>query len=188
MRGLRQHKKALLVIDLQRGFEDPYWGARNNPEAELRALELVNHWRSTNEQVVIVRHDSANFTSPLFPGSPGNSLKPQFEPRPGDWLIPKRVHSAFIGTDLEARLTAASISDLTLAGLTTDQCVSSTARMANNLGFRTTVAEDACACFDQTTADGSMVPADTMHRAHLATLHQEFATVARVDDLIRRRR
>jgi len=48
----------------------------------------------------------------------------------------------------------------------------------------TTVAEDGCACFEQTSVDGRTVSADTMHIAHLTTLHSEFARVARVSDLL----
>lgn len=177
-------RNALLVIDIQRGFEDPCWGRRNNPEAEFQSMRLMNHWRKCGQRIVIVRHDSSDPLSPLFPGRPGNPLKPGFDPWEGDWLIAKSVHSAFIGTDLHARLNAAGISEVTLAGLTTDQCVSSTARMASNLGFATTVAEDACACFDQLSRDGRKVLATTMHLAHLTTLHSEFARVARVSDLV----
>jgi nicotinamidase-related amidase len=56
--------------------------------------------------------------------------------------------------------------------------------MANNLGFATTVVEDACACFEQTSVDGRSVHAEAMHLAHLTTLHGEFARVARVAELL----
>jgi len=175
---------ALVVIDMQIGFDDPRWGHRNNPGAELGALRLVQHWRNRGRQVVFVRHDSADPQSSLFPGSPGNALKPGFEPAWDDWVIAKRVNSAFIGTPLQSRLLTAGIHGLTIAGLTTDQCVSTTARMASNLGFATTVAEDACACFGQTSIEGCQVSAQAMHIAHLTTLHNEFARVAKVTDLL----
>jgi len=68
--------QALVVIDMQIGFDDPRWGHRNNLGAELSALRLVRHWRNRGRQVVFVRHDSADRQSSLFPGSPGNALKP----------------------------------------------------------------------------------------------------------------
>jgi nicotinamidase-related amidase len=181
---MRDPTEALLVIDMQVGFEDACWGRRNNPLAEFHASRLLRDWRTRGGQLVLIRHDSIDPDSPLFAYGPGNALKPGFEPCSGDWFITKQVNSAFIGTELEPRLRAAGIAAVTLIGLTTDQCVSTTARMASNLGFATTVAEDACACFEQTSNDGRKVSAETMHLAHLTTLHSEFARVAPVNDLL----
>jgi nicotinamidase-related amidase len=175
---------ALLVIDMQKGFDDPCWGRRNNPYAECHGLRVLDHWRKAGRQVVVVRHDSAHPGSPLRPGPHGNAMKPGFEPRDGEWLITKQVNSAFIGTSLEARLRGAGITGVTLFGITTDQCVSTTARMASNLGFATTLVEDACACFDQVAFDGRRMRAETLHRAHVTTLLTEFARVATADELI----
>lgn len=183
--GMTGANQALLVIDMQLGFDDPCWGRRNNPHAESQAIRLLRHWRDTGRQVVIVRHDSLDPASPLFPGRRGNAFKPGFEPGEVDWLIVKQVNNAFIGTALEPRLRAAGVASLTLLGLTTDQCVSTTARIGSNLGFATTVAEDACACFDQTSIDGRKVSAETMHLAHVTTLHTEFARVASVSELLK---
>ena len=176
--------EALLIIDMQNGFDDSVWGRRNNPHAESNGLLVLDQWRRSGRQVVMARHDSREVASPLRPGQPGNDLKPGFEPHDGDWLVTKTVNSAFIGTDLEARLRGAGITAVTLFGITTDQCVSTTARMASNLGFATTLVEDACACFDQTDIDGRAVSADVIHLAHITTLQTEFARVVRTDDLM----
>jgi len=175
---------ALLVIDMQTGFDAPHWGRRNNPHAEARGLQILDHWRRARRPVVIVRHDSIDPASPLRPGQPGNALRPGFEPHPTERLITKTVNSAFIGTPLEAHLRAAGVTAVTLFGLTTDQCVSTTARMAANLGFNVTVVEDACACFAQIAWDGRAVDAERLHLAHLTTLNTEFGRVTTVAALI----
>lgn len=180
--------EALVVVDLQRGFDDPCWGARNNPEAETNGLRILQHWRGTGRPVVIVRHDSTDAHSPLRPELPGNRLKPGFEPCPEDIFIIKRGISAFIGTDLEARLRAAGITHLTVFGLTTDQCVSTLVRMAANLGFHVTLVEDACACFKQTAFTGGPLSAEVVHLVHVTTLLTEFCRVTSTDELLGGRR
>lgn len=147
-------------------------------------MRLLGYWRDCRRQIVHVRHDSREASSPLTRGQPGNGFKPGFEPSDGEWLVAKSCHSAFIGTDLALRLRSAGLQSVTVFGLTTDQCVSTTARMASDFGFETTVAEDACACFEQTSFDGVTVPAESIHLAHTTTLNTDFARVVRVDDLI----
>ena len=176
---------ALLVIDMQQGFADRRWGRRNNPGAEARGLLVLDHWRRMKRPVVIVRHDSTAPASPLRADQPGNALISGFEPLAGETLIAKTVNSAFIGTPLEDRLRAAGITAVTVFGLTTDQCVSTTARMAANLGFKVTIVGDACACFDQTGTDGMQVSADLLHLAHLTTLNTEFGRVVTTDLVLR---
>lgn len=178
---MTDHPPALLAVDMQLGFDAPEWGTRNNPAAEGNGLRLLERWRKLGWPVILVRHDSDEPGSPLAADAPGNGFKPGFAPGHGEWLIAKRVNSAFIGTDLEARLRSAGISRLVIFGLTTDQCVSTTVRMASNLGFAVTLVEDACACFALPTFAGGTIDAARLHRAHIATLHAEFAHVIRTE-------
>ncbi len=184
MLTLELHATTLLLIDLQLGFDDPRWGRRNNPILEQRAGALLRAWRPFGRPVVHVRHMSIDPTSPLRPGQPGNDFKPETAPKEGEAVIEKRVNSAFIGTSLEADLRSAGCSGLVIMGLTTNHCVSTTARMAGNLGFATWVVSDATAAFDRVGPDGVRHRAEDVHAMALSDLHGEFATVVDSDAVI----
>jgi nicotinamidase-related amidase len=169
--------ETLIVIDVQKGFDDPFWGGRNNPDAEGNIRRILEAWRRTGKPVIHVRHDSRNPASPLRPGHPGNDLKEGVKPLPGEPVVSKGVNSAFIGTDLEERLRRSGSAAVVLVGLTTNHCVSTTARMAANLGFAVRVVSDATATFDMRSPFGRLVPAEEMHEVGLAELDGEFATV-----------
>jgi nicotinamidase-related amidase len=168
---------ALLIVDMQRGFDDPSWGRRNNPRLEERVAELLGAWRVGNRPVIHAKHMSTVATSPLRPGQPGNDFKPCAAPMPGEPVIEKRVNSCLIGTSLEADLRRHDHDTLVIAGLTTNHCVSTTARMAGNLGFKTWVISDATATFERVGPDGVSYSAEQIHAIALCDIHQEFATV-----------
>lgn len=175
---------ALILVDVQQGFDDPRWGQRNNPAAEQNIAVLLAAWRRLNRPVIHVQHMSTEPDSPLRPDRPGNALRPEVRPQPDEPVFQKSVNSAFIGTSLEAHLRARQIDTVVLVGLTTDHCVSTTARMAANLGFRVVVVSDATATFERTGPDGEVYTAEQMHRIALASLHREFATVRRTDEVL----
>ena len=175
---------ALLVIDVQQGLDEPRWGARNNPGAEREIAALLAAWRHAGWPVIHVQHMSENPESPLRPHLPGNAFKPEAMPQEGEPVFQKTVNSGFIGTRLEAHLRGEGIRALVIAGLTTDHCVSTTARMAGNLGFEVVVDEDATATFERTGPAGVRYSADQMHWTALASLHGEFAKVQSAQEVI----
>lgn len=178
---------ALILIDIQKGFEDiDYWGGhRNNPEAETNAAKLLNFWRQNNLPVFHIKHCSTNPNSRLAEGKVGNDFQDIVKPKAGETIIKKSVNSAFIGTDLQQRLDKSEIKKLVIAGLTTDHCVSTTSRMAGNYGYDTYIVSDATATFDKTGADGKHYSAEIIHETALASLHNEFGTVIKTSELIK---
>lgn len=176
----------MLLIDVQQGLDEPGWGARNNPHAETRIAALLAAWRQARWPVIHVQHMSRNPDSPLRPEAPGNAIKPEARPEQGEIVFRKDVNSAFIGTSLEDYLREHGIRELVIAGLTTDHCVSTTARMAGNLGFDVTVVEDATATFERSGPDGAHYSAEQMHHTALASLDGEFAQVRSSSDVLAR--
>jgi nicotinamidase-related amidase len=176
---------ALLIVDVQKGLDDPSWGRRNNPDAEKRIERLLSKWRSNSLPIIHVRHCSLEADSPLRPGQPGNDFKDEVRPISGEKEITKTVNSAFIGTDLEEYLRGCSIGSLVIVGLTTDHCVSTTVRMAGNLGFDVSLVSDATATFDRKGGDGTQYSAGDIHEIHLASLNGEFCAVRTTEEVLR---
>jgi nicotinamidase-related amidase len=175
---------ALVVVDAQTGFTDPWWGQRNNPDADHNIAALVDAFAATGRPLVYVRHDSTNPDSPLHPGRPGNRLKEYLSPTP-DLQVRKTVNSSFHGTpDLDAWLLLHGIDQLVIAGITTNHCCETTARVGGNLGYDIFFALDATHTFDRTGPDGRRYPAGQLADVTAANLHGEFATVTTTTRLL----
>lgn len=175
---------ALLIIDVQKGFDDPQWGPRNNPQAEENIGQLLEMWRRSSRPVIHVQHLSTEPHSPLRPNQPGCDFKDIAKPLPHEPVVQKQVNSAFIGTNLQEHLDQEDLTTLVIVGLTTNHCVSTTTRMAGNFGYKTYVVADATATFDRLGHDGQTYAAEEVHVVSLANLHQEFATVLNTADLL----
>ncbi|WP_407309559.1 cysteine hydrolase family protein [Pseudomonas sp. nanlin1] len=79
----------------------------------------------------------------LVRGEPGNQIIAELAPLAHEWVIDKPGKGMFCRTDLEARLQAAGISHLIVAGVTTEVCVQTSLREANDRGYRCLLVEDA---------------------------------------------
>jgi nicotinamidase-related amidase len=200
-------KTALLLVDIQLGLTHPtssstYFGTtRSTPLFESNITTLlssIRHYNTTQPSdtpdrkvcIVHVYHNSIHPESPLYPGNPTNGLMPCATPLPDEPILSKNVNCAFINTNLETLLRSQGIRQLIICGISTSHCVSTTVRLASDLGVVkrkgdddgrgvVAVVSDACAAFNEGRFD-----AETVHEVNLASLEGEFAKVVTVEDVL----
>ncbi|MFD0050680.1 isochorismatase family protein [Actinomycetes bacterium NPDC127524] len=176
---------ALLILDVQNGFDDPFWGERNNPNAEQNMARLQKEWRKRKGHIIYTKHLSLLPDSPLhYKNKHGTEFKNLVRPLSNEIVYTKSVNSAFIGTELETYLKAYQIASVVIIGLSTQHCVSTTVRMSANLGYQTFLVEDAIAAFGITDHKGVYHHASSIQEHELAMLQKEFATIAATDEIL----
>lgn len=187
MTKLRDKSPILLCVDIQMGFEldEEYWGGgRNNKNAEQICGDIIHQWRKLDLDIIHIRHSSLIPESRLHASHAGFAFHRAAMPLDHEPVITKSVNSGFIGTNLKEMIDAKNANTLVIIGLTTDHCISTTTRMAGNLGYNTYLVHDATACFNRIGIDGKHIDAETMHQSALASLHKEFATVLHSTELL----
>jgi nicotinamidase-related amidase len=179
---------ALILIDVQKGLDrwEYYGQERSQPDAESNCAKLLRRFRKHNLPVFHVAHDSADEASPLHPTQSGNEIKNIVAPIEGEPIYKKTVNSAFIGTGLELDLKRKGLSNLVIVGLTAEHCISTSVRMASNLGFNVILVSDATAAFSKIGREGRIITAESVHEVAIACLSEEFAQVTATAELLER--
>src|SRR6476661_4491829 len=83
----------------------------------------------------------------LVRGEPGHDIVPELAPAPGEVVLDKPGKGAFCETDLDLILRNRGIRTLLVCGVTTEVCVNTTIREANDRGFRCIALSDGCASY-----------------------------------------
>lgn len=176
---------ALLILDVQNGFDDPFWGERNNHNAEENIARLQKEWRKRKGHIIYTKHLSLLPDSPLYyKNSYGTEFKDLVKPFSNEMVYTKNVNSGFIGTELETYLKENQIVSVVITGLSTQHCVSTTTRMSANLGYQTFLIEDAIAAFGISDQKGVYHDAASIQEHELAMLQKEFATIKTTDEIL----
>ncbi|WP_050422288.1 cysteine hydrolase family protein [Bradyrhizobium tropiciagri] len=172
----------LVLIDIQNEYLAGPLALPDAGPAIARATALLNQARESGTKIIHIAHKGA--PGSLFDRSAERgAIVAPLAPRPGEVVIEKQLPNAFAGTDLSAQLAATGRKELVLAGFMTHMCVSSTARAALDLGFRTTIDAESCATRDLPDGKGGTIAARLIHDVALAELSDRFAIIARGDAL-----
>ncbi|WP_405099969.1 isochorismatase family protein [Micromonospora sp. NBC_01412] len=190
-------RSALLIVDVQESFRQrPIWAHASRPDIVGRVARLVDAARARGDMVVWVLHAEPG-TGTVFDPERGHvRLIDGLSPAAGEPTLVKTAHNAFTTTNLQRLLTVAGVTDLTVCGIRTEQCVETTTRLGFDLGYRMTFVTDATVTFPtphrdlpadatlaEILADPRTLPAEEMTARTEYALAGRFATIRTVAEL-----
>ncbi|WP_277587065.1 cysteine hydrolase family protein [Psychrobacillus antarcticus] len=177
---------ALIIVDIQNDYFPNGNMELSNPEkAAANAAKVLESFRQNNKDNIFhVQHIAGDPALGFFlPDTVGAEIHESVQPLETESIIIKHFPNSFLKTELESKLRENGVTKVVVVGMMTHMCIDATVRAAVDLGYETTLIEDACATQDLSYQD-KVVPAEQAHYAFVSALNGMYAKVISTDDFL----
>ncbi|MBP1914402.1 cysteine hydrolase family protein [Lederbergia galactosidilytica] len=182
--------QALIIVDIQNDyFSNGKMELVNPDKAAANAAKVIDWFRQNNKDNIFhVQHIAGSPELGFFlPNTKGAEIHETVLPLEHENIIVKHFPNSFLKTDLERKLKEKGVTNVMVVGMMTHMCIDATVRAAVDLGYETTLIEDACATRDM-TYEGKVVPADQVHYAFVSALESMYAKVISTENFLKQNR
>lgn len=177
---------ALIIVDIQNDYFPNGKMELSNPERAANNAAKVIEWFRQNKKdnIFHVQHIASNPELGFFlPDTVGAKLHESVLPLEHESIIVKHFPNSFLKTELESKLKEKGINKVVVVGMMTHMCIDATVRAAVDLGYETTLIEDACATRDMAYQD-KIVPAEQVHNAFVSALGSMYCVVSTTENFL----
>jgi len=177
---------ALIVVDIQNDyFPNGKMELVNPDKAAANAAKVIEWFRQNNKDNIFhVQHIAADPALGFFlPDTKGAEIHGTVQPLEDENIIVKNFPNSFLKTGLDSKLKEKGVTKVVVAGMMTHMCIDATVRAAVDLGYETTLIEDACAT-RELSYQGKTVPAEQVHYAFVSALDGMYAKINSAEDFL----
>jgi len=170
---------ALIVVDIQNDyFPNGNMELVNPDKAAANAAKVIEWFRENNrDNIFHVQHIASSPELGFFlPDTKGAEIHETVRPLEHENVIVKHFPNSFLKTDLESKLREKGVTKVVVVGMMTHMCIDATVRADVDLGYETTLIEDACATRDL-SYEGKTTSAEQVHYAFVSALESMYAEV-----------
>src|SRR5690606_12966841 len=170
---------ALILVDIQKDYFPNGKMELSNPESAAANAAKILEWFRQNqkENIIHVQHIASSPAMGFFlPETEGIDIHEAVQPLEHERVIVKQFANSVLQTGLASQLKEKDITKIVVAGMMTHTCIDATVRAAVDLGYETTLVEDACAR-KELAYQGKVVSAEEVHYAFVGALQGMYAEV-----------
>ncbi|RKD69590.1 nicotinamidase-related amidase [Sinobaca qinghaiensis] len=180
---------ALIVVDIQKDYFPGGKMELSNPDiAAANAAKVIEWFRENhNDHIFHVQHIAGDSSLGFFlPNTEGAEHHETVQPLKDEKIIVKNFPNSFLNTELESQLKEKGITKVVVAGMMTHMCIDATVRAAVDLGYETTLIEDACAT-KELTYQNKTTSAEQVHYSFVGALHGMYAEVTSTEEFLQQK-